>query len=154
MLNPGDNWFWDASDPVDGAWTLWDVYTNTYGRGSQLILNIPPDQTGAVNTTIVSAVTGFADIINGTYGTPIAVAQGLPASAPCADLAVVIPFSVTDSWDQTVIVEDLSPQLIASYELQVMPVNGTSWQPITGDGIHGLEAILSYGLFCIHFDAT
>ena len=144
VLNPGDNWFWDASDPVADEQTIWSQYTQAYNRGSQFIFNVPPDRTGSINATIVQTITAFGTMINKTFQNPIASAAGLPISAPCADLSVVINFPADAApWDQLETVEDLSPQLIVSYELQVMPVNGTSWLPITGDGIHG-ECVRTY----------
>ena len=90
VLNPGDYWFWDAVDPVLSPEELWSSYTDTVGRGSQYILNVPPDRSGAVPASAADAAAGLGEIINCTYGSPVAAVapQALPAPAPCAAYVV------------------------------------------------------------------
>ena len=45
IQQPGDHWFWDKSHPYLNASQLFNTWLGSYGRGSALILNIPPDTT-------------------------------------------------------------------------------------------------------------
>jgi hypothetical protein len=138
VLNPGDNWFWDGSDPVTTPQDLWEHYTMAFNTGSQMILNVPPDRTGSIPANITSVVAGFGNMINKTY-VPVALAPNLPLSAPCSELIVEMSLPAGADWDQVLIKEDLSPQLISSYILQYLDSTSGQWVTMSSDedGIHG-----------------
>jgi alpha-L-fucosidase len=134
VLNPGDFFFWDASDPILPASVLFSHYTLAVGQGSNFNLNVPPDRTGAIPEDIVREVAGLGAIIAETYTTPVASAAGLPRSAPCPELVVSLELPVGAAWDQTVLVEDLAPQMIKAYRIEYLNASGT-WLPV--GGVHG-----------------
>jgi alpha-L-fucosidase len=142
VLNPGDHWFWDASDAVLGPEQLWASYTDTIGRGSQYILNVPPDRSGSVPAPVAAAAAGLGRIINCTYGAPVGAVSGasLPPPAPCGDYLVELELPPGAAWDEIASHELLSssaPQLIAGYRLDVRFPNG-SWSPASSvPGFHG-----------------
>ncbi len=139
-----DNWFWASNDQPYTPDELFSHYTLSVGQGSNLILNIPPDDTGSIPDDIVAAATGLGTIINQTYGTPVSVASNLPVTAPCPQLSVILPLPTDGSalWDQTVLVEDLSPQLITKYAVDYHDPSSGAWTTINASiasGFHGLS---------------
>jgi alpha-L-fucosidase len=96
IMNPGDHWFWDASHPYLSAAQLFQFYLNTVGRGSNWILNVPPDRTGAVpaNFAAEMAKLGAALAASGLASGPNSsspVAQASQAQATsCAASEVVL----------------------------------------------------------------
>jgi hypothetical protein len=92
----GDHWFWDASHPYLSAAQLFQFYLNTVGRGSNWILNVPPDRTGAVpaNFAAEMAKLGAALAASGLASGPNSsspVAQASQAQATsCAASEVVL----------------------------------------------------------------
>lgn len=140
VLNPGDNFFWDESDPILPADLIFSHYTLAVGQGSNFNLNIPPDNTGSIPTAILEQVSAFANMVQETYTTPVAVAAGLPASAYCPELIIAIELPAGQAWDQTVLVEDMinGPQLISAYHFEAHNATDDTWYTITGaDGFHG-----------------
>lgn len=55
-------WFWHASedDAVRDAAGLWRLYLSTVGRGSKLLLNVPPNADGLIADADAAALRGFA----------------------------------------------------------------------------------------------
>lgn len=58
-IRPG--WFYHASedDKVKTPQQLFDIYLRSVGRGANLLLNVPPDQTGLINAKDSAALVGF-----------------------------------------------------------------------------------------------
>jgi alpha-L-fucosidase len=139
VLNPGDFFFWDASDPILPADQIFSHYTLAVGQGSNFNLNVPPDRTGSIPQAIIEQVSAFADIVRETYGSPVAAAPNLPVSAPCPELVVVLDLPPGAQWDQTVLVEGmaLGPQLISAYHFEAHNATDDTWYSISGDGFHG-----------------
>ena len=140
ILNPGDNWFWDAKDPYLAAKDLWPVYTLGYGQGNAFILNIPPNSTGVIPDELVSEVAKLGQLIRETYGTPVASATGLPVTGMCEDISIVVDLpSQGGKFDQTVLAEDMSRgQNVAAYTLEYYTASQPgAWKPIGGGGFHG-----------------
>ncbi|MCU0368857.1 MAG: glycoside hydrolase family 29, partial [Cyclobacteriaceae bacterium] len=42
---------------------LFDIYLNSVGRGSTLLLNIPPDRRGLVHENDVASLKGFRELL-------------------------------------------------------------------------------------------
>ena len=139
VLNPGDNFFWAAGDPILPADQIFSHYTLAVGQGSNFNLNVPPDVTGSIPQAIVEQVSAFANMVKATYDVPVAAAAGLPASAYCSDLIIGLDLPAGKGWDQFVLVEDMinGPQLISAYHLEAHNATTDTWYNITGDGFHG-----------------
>lgn len=58
-IRPG--WFWRASedDKVKPAQQLFQIYLKSVGRGSNLLLNVPPDTRGLISSVDSVSLTGF-----------------------------------------------------------------------------------------------
>lgn len=63
-IRPG--WFYHASEDslVKTPEQLFDIYLSSVGRGSNLILNIPPDRRGLINEIDVASLLGWKKLID------------------------------------------------------------------------------------------
>ena len=139
VLNPGDFFFWDPSDPVLSADEIFSHYTLAVGQGSNFNLNVPPARDGAIPDDIVQAVEAFGAIVNATYSTPVATAAGLPVLAPCPELVVDLELPPGALWDQVVLAEDLAaaPQLVTGYALSARNATSGEYVPVASPPVHG-----------------
>jgi len=71
-IRPG--WFWHANenDKVRSASNLVNLYYQSVGRNSLLLLNIPPNNQGLLQLTDVKAIREFRAILNETFATNLA----------------------------------------------------------------------------------
>jgi alpha-L-fucosidase len=76
ILRP--NWFWKpGSDKrVLSLNALIEIYYMSVGRGVNLLLNITPDDHGAIPAAQVRRLTEFGDEINARFAKPLATTQG------------------------------------------------------------------------------
>ena len=72
-------WFWHPDSPPMSLADLMTVYHNTIGRNCQLLLDVPPDQTGQLDAADLSRLHEFGDRIRATFGAD--PARGSAASA-------------------------------------------------------------------------
>ncbi|WP_431160646.1 alpha-L-fucosidase [Flagellimonas beolgyonensis] len=68
-IRPG--WFYHASQDslVKSPEKLFEIYLSSVGRGSNLLLNIPPDQTGQFHKNDVASLQGFRKILDSVFQT-------------------------------------------------------------------------------------
>ena len=80
-IRPG--WFYHASedDKVKTVAHLWDIYLNSVGLNSNLLLNLPVDRRGLVHQTDVERLMGLKTQLDATF------AQNLIASAAPSELS-------------------------------------------------------------------
>ena len=80
-IRPG--WFYHASedDKVKTVAHLWDIYLNSVGLNSNLLLNLPVDRRGLVHETDVERLMGLKTQLDATF------AQNLIASAAPSELS-------------------------------------------------------------------
>ena len=71
-IRPG--WFYHASEDslVKSPQKLFDIYLHSVGRGSTLLLNIPPDRTGRFHQTDVKALYAFSALLKKELGNDLA----------------------------------------------------------------------------------
>ena len=50
------NWFWMPNDPPKDVRTLYKLYTESVGRGANLLLDVPPDKTGRIPQNLVDTL--------------------------------------------------------------------------------------------------
>jgi hypothetical protein len=101
ILNPGNNWFWGAGDPIMTAGDVWSAVTLKYGQGATTILNVPPASAGDVPASITAALLGFQEMWLGTFTTAIASLSS-PVSGPCPGLSATIDVTPSAVFDQLV----------------------------------------------------
>ncbi|NJN25862.1 MAG: alpha-L-fucosidase [Cyclobacteriaceae bacterium] len=67
-IRPG--WFYHSSedDKVRTPQNLFDIYLSSVGRGSNLLLNIPPDRRGLIHENDVAALQGWKKLLDEAFG--------------------------------------------------------------------------------------
>jgi alpha-L-fucosidase len=70
-IRPG--WFWHAAEDslVKSPEQLFDIYLASVGRGSNLLLNVPPDRRGLLNERDVKALEGFRTLLDSEFKTSL-----------------------------------------------------------------------------------
>ena len=79
-IRPG--WFYHESrdELVKTPEKLVDIYYNSVGRNSVLLLNIPPDKRGRINDSDIKALKGLRKTLDLTFGTNLMIAARVTAS--------------------------------------------------------------------------
>jgi len=79
-IRPG--WFYHASEDskVKTPEELFRIYLTSVGRGSNLLLNIPPDRTGRFNEMDVQSLRGFRKILDSVFARNLASEAQVSAS--------------------------------------------------------------------------
>ncbi|MFN8254559.1 MAG: alpha-L-fucosidase [Bacteroidales bacterium] len=80
-IRPG--WFYHASEDkkVKTPEQLFDIYLTSVGRGSNLLLNIPPDRRGLLNEIDVQSLMGFKKLLDETFSKNLALNARISASS-------------------------------------------------------------------------
>jgi alpha-L-fucosidase len=68
-------WFYHVEEDslVKTPQQLFDIYLNSVGRGSTLLLNIPPDRRGLVHENDVASLKGFRELLDSEFRTNLAL---------------------------------------------------------------------------------
>lgn len=68
-------WFYHAEEDslVKTPQQLFDIYLTSIGRGSTLLLNIPPDRRGLIHENDVAALKGFREMLDKEFKTNLAL---------------------------------------------------------------------------------
>ncbi|MDE6175957.1 MAG: discoidin domain-containing protein, partial [Paramuribaculum sp.] len=75
-------WFWHSGQTDLSAERLFQMYLETVGRNSNLILNIPPDRSGSLPASSVSTLKSLGTLLESRLGTDLALkASRVEASA-------------------------------------------------------------------------
>src|SRR5690242_12572697 len=79
-IRPG--WFYHEKedDKVKTPERLFDIYLTSVGRGSTLLLNIPPDRRGLFHENDVKALAGFKALLKNEFGKNLALKAPVKAS--------------------------------------------------------------------------
>lgn len=95
-IRPG--WFYHASEDslVKTPERLLDIYLSSVGRGSTLLLNVPPDKRGLFHENDVKALAGFRKLLNKEFGKNLALKAKATASNYRGRAAEFAPANVTD----------------------------------------------------------
>ena len=65
-------WFWHSGETVTSAERLFQMYLETVGRNSTLILNLPPDQSGSLPAATVNRMTELGTMLYNRLGNDLA----------------------------------------------------------------------------------
>ena len=100
-IRPG--WFYHAAEDekVKTPERLFDIYLTSVGRGSTLLLNIPPDQRGLFNEIDVQSLKGFRDLLNKVFADNLAKEAAVTASSYRGKTAAYAPSNMTDGKENT-----------------------------------------------------
>jgi alpha-L-fucosidase len=95
-IRPG--WFYHAKEDslVKTPEQLFEIYLNSVGRGSNLILNVPPDRRGLINEIDVASLLGWKKLIDERFHTNLALNKPVKSSSVRGNAAAYEPSMVTD----------------------------------------------------------
>ena len=118
-------WFWQPhSAPLPPA-ALVALWEGSVGRGSGLILNVPPNTLGTVNASLIAAAAAMRAGVEARYGAAARVAAASALVAPGAALVLPLPPGAPP-FACALVGEDVARgQLIAAYALDVCPLGGS-----------------------------
>lgn len=120
----GQEWFWrDGLNVSLSARELWRYYLGTVGRGSNLIVNIPPSTACEIPVNFLSAARGFGQAVESSFGAGSALASTTNQTvARCDELVVTLTLPPTQQeFDSVLIKEDLSHGArILNYSVDVL----------------------------------
>ena len=100
-IRPG--WFYHKEEDgkVKTPERLFEIYLSSVGRGSTLLLNIPPDQRGLFNERDVQSLKGFRELLNKTFANNIARNAKVIASSYRANSKNFSAANITDGNENT-----------------------------------------------------
>jgi alpha-L-fucosidase len=80
-IRPG--WFYHEKEDslVKSPERLFDIYLTSVGRGSNLLLNVPPDKEGLIHKNDIQALKGLREMINSEFKTNLAANAIVRASS-------------------------------------------------------------------------
>ncbi len=92
-------WFYHAEEDslVKTPEQLFDIYLTSVGRGSTLLLNIPPDRRGLVHENDVASLQGFHELLDTEFKTDLALNKKVSASSFRGNNKQYTPSNVNDN---------------------------------------------------------
>lgn len=96
-IRPG--WFYHSKEDalVKTPEQLFEIYLTSVGRGSTLLLNVPPDQRGLVHENDVKALEGFRKLLNKEFAVNLAKNAKVVASSYRGRSKDFSPANITDA---------------------------------------------------------
>ncbi len=100
-IRPG--WFYHASqdDRVKTPEELFEIYLTSVGRGSVLLLNVPPDRRGRIHETDVAALRGYRQLVDEAFSRDLAAGRKVTATAQRGGGSKFGPDRLTDDDRET-----------------------------------------------------
>lgn len=100
-IRPG--WFYHASEDslVKSPEKLFDIYLTSVGRGSTLLLNVPPDRRGLINERDIAALKGWKALRDSVFKTNLAANASATADHYRGRSDLYAPANVTDGNKET-----------------------------------------------------
>src|SRR5687768_11966224 len=100
-IRPG--WFYHAKEDslVKSPQKLFDIYLTSVGRGSTLLLNIPPDKRGLVNEIDLASLQGWRKMIDDAFRVNLARGAEVVASGYRGEDASYAPENAVDADKET-----------------------------------------------------
>jgi len=95
-IRPG--WFYhkEEDEKVKTPERLFQIYLTSVGRGSTLLLNVPPDRRGLFHENDVKALKGFRQLLNKEFAVNIAKGKKVKASSYRGNVKEYSPANITD----------------------------------------------------------
>lgn len=168
-IRPG--WFYHEKEDslVKTPEKLFDIYLTSVGRGSTLLLNVPPDKRGLINEKDIAALKGWRQMLDTEFGDNLAKGARVVASATRGDSRKFQASNITDGdkdsyWStnneatSASLEIDLDGRRTVKYFLvqeyvklgqrvkgfKVEYWNGESWQPLASATTIGYKRILRF----------
>ena len=100
-IRPG--WFYHAEEDslVKSPERLFEIYLTSVGRGSTLLLNVPPDKRGLIHENDLAALKGWKEIIDREFRNNHALDEETMASSFRGNLQNFSPSNATDGNKET-----------------------------------------------------
>jgi len=95
-IRPG--WFYHAKEDslVKSPEKLFEIYLTSVGRGSTLLLNVPPDRTGQFHANDVKALYGFKELLKKELGHNLAANAKVTSDSYRGNQKQFAPANITD----------------------------------------------------------
>jgi alpha-L-fucosidase len=92
-------WFYHSEEDslVKTPEQLFEIYLTSVGRGSTLLLNIPPDRRGLIHEKDVASLKGFRDLLDAEFKTNLALNKKAEASSYRGKNKTYAPHNLTDN---------------------------------------------------------
>jgi alpha-L-fucosidase len=121
-IRPG--WFYHAheDDKVKTPQQLFDIYLSSVGRGSTLLLNIPPDQRGLFHEKDVESLRGYKKLLDSEFANNIALKAKAKADSFRGNSAQFAAKNLTDGNKETYWATN-DGQLTGSFEVDLGKVS-------------------------------
>jgi alpha-L-fucosidase len=120
-------WFWREEEDslVKTPEMLFNIYLSSVGRGSTLLLNVPPDKTGLLHKNDVNSLKGFRKLLDKTFKNNLASGKKVSADNWRGHAGEFAPAKLTDNdktsyWatDDAVLTSDIVIDLEKSREVK------------------------------------
>lgn len=100
-IRPG--WFYHAKEDVKvkTAEQLFEIYLSSVGRGSTLLLNIPPDQRGLFHEKDIESLKGYKKLLDTEFAVNIAKKAKVKTSSTRSNAAIYAGKMITDGLKDT-----------------------------------------------------
>src|SRR5690606_22984590 len=100
-IRPG--WFYHAKEDslVKSPEKLFDIYLTSVGRGSTLLLNVPPDPRGLIHEIDARVLRAWRALLDSEFATNLAANARVEASSYRGDSDTFAPGNVTDGDKQS-----------------------------------------------------
>ena len=117
-IRPG--WFYHAKEDslVKSPEKLLEIYLTSVGRGSTLLLNVPPDRRGLIHENDVAALKQWRALLNETFKTNLALNAHVTASTYRGGSKIYSPANLTDNNPETYWATN-DNEIISSVELEL-----------------------------------
>lgn len=117
-IRPG--WFYHDSenDKVKTPEQLFSIYMTSVGRGSNLLLNVPPDKRGLFHENDVASLKGFRQLLDQRFGTDLALNASVSASETRDNASQFAASKLVDG-DNTTYWATNDSTLSASFEIEL-----------------------------------
>lgn len=136
-------WFWHpwacAKNITGCPWVghanasrIFDSYIVTVGRGAVLNMNIPPERTGKMNTSVVQVMKTAGQAINQTFRQSVVKLDLQTGTCGGADGVAEVSLPATGGeFDYVMSMEDLSKgQRVANYSVTFQRVGSNTWETL------------------------
>lgn len=96
-------WFYHAEEDslVKSPERLLEIYLTSVGRGSTLLLNVPPDKRGLIHENDVNALKGFKELLDSEFKMNLAMNAKIEATSHRGESPVYAPSQLIDNNKQT-----------------------------------------------------
>lgn len=96
-------WFYHAEEDthVKTPQQLFDIYLTSVGRGSTLLLNVPPDRRGLVHELDVASLKGFRELLDQEFKTNLVLNKKVSADSWRGETDRFAPANMTDGNKET-----------------------------------------------------